>query len=70
MHTVQGTAGRYIAVQGVEEFDDKRHFLFTAGEVNAEEIQRGIVERRALGNVVQCAGTGDRFLGKVEVEMG
>jgi len=43
--------GRYIAVQGVEEFDDERHFLFMAGEVNTEEIEWGVIEGRAFGNI-------------------
>ena len=51
VHTVEGTAGRYVAVEGVEEFDNERHFLITAGEVTAEEVKRGVVERRALDNV-------------------
>ena len=43
----------------VEKFDDERHFLFTAGEVDADEV-----DGASLGN----AGTGDGSVGKVEVE--
>ena len=51
VRTVEGTAGRDIAVQDVEELDDECHFWLTAGEVNAEKIKWGVVERWALDNV-------------------
>ena len=51
VHTTEDTQGRYIAVQGVEEFGDERYFLFTASEVNTEEIEWGVVEGRAFGHV-------------------
>ena len=45
---MEGTACEYIAVRGIEEFDDERHFHFSVGEVNkTEEIEQGVVERRA-----------------------
>ena len=61
------TAGGNVAVDHFEELDDKRYFPFSTGKVNAEEIERRVVETRALGDVPWKTGTGDGVL--VEVDM-
>ena len=68
MHTVEGTASGNVAVYFFEELDNERYFLFSTGKVNAEEIQGGVVETRALSCDVPWTGHG--ILVEVDLKMG